>query len=976
MLARVIFIALLSLQIVGSTSSDCHAIGFLEDDYDDAHMGPGGTYDKPDDLSIPQSDPNDWITNPLVQLRANASAGGSGVIIAPNWILTADHVIGSNGNGTAFVTVKTRDSLGAIVPIDFPVQVTDVYRASTNPLVSNLGVTGLGPNDLSLIRITNSTFASIAALRAATLAELSPAIGEEITMGGWGHGGKFEHPGSAYLLDGGGQDELRWGRNRIAAISNGRYTTTFDESAPDYVLYEAQPRGGDSGGGWFKEQNQSWELFAITQGFPPDPPYPLLTAAVAVDVTRDDVLDWIEKYSDAFPLTLPTATTSWTGVTSQPWSTATSWTFGVPTSAATAYVDNYPNVTSQAAAKNLVVPSGGINVGASGELVVADTIYLDGYGEIIQSAGTVSSRDEALGITAPAYYLQSGGVNAVEDSLDVGLHGGDASDLSLYRIAGQSTLTARTISIGGASDGFGKMDMRAATPTVPALQLVNSTTATMVGENGHGVFIQSGGTHETARLIIGYAHEGDGRYELKGGTLISGTGGVASLGEFGPWGPGPRTSEIGVDGDATFVQTGGEHRTDVLHIATASTYSMSGGVLAAKVVRGNVNLSAGATIEAAGLVDYSVANFANAASATLRILPDALVILAASQQDFGTVDANAGTLSPHKQGTTLNITGAGFRGGGLITDPIVMGENGFIDGTLYFNSGIEIAAGTSAAPAILRGGLHSRPFVAGQGISIPSGSHLAVFGFVGLRDSEVAVTGTLSIAPRINGVAGILTLQEEHPDGSTVQNVLTMQPGSELSMRYQDNAPLFRDRIFIGENSTAALSGDLDINHISGFVTPTPMSSFALIDGTESAGVTGAFDRILVNGALAGGTQFSDSLNYKYGWAVTYVEDSVYATAALFGDANLDNNVTIADYTTLLNNFDHDGNQIGKTWSDADFNGDGRVTYADFILLENNFGYGWSSGGGSIPEPFGASPVIAAAIIVCLQARHRQRSRE
>jgi len=55
----------------------------------------------------------------------------------------------------------------------------------------------------------------------------------------------------------------------------------------------------------------------------------------------------------------------------------------------------------------------------------------------------------------------------------------------------------------------------------------------------------------------------------------------------------------------------------------------------------------------------------------------------------------------------------------------------------------------------------------------------------------------------------------------------------------------------------------------------------------------------------------------------------------LYGDANLDGSVSIADFNALASHF---GMSSGATWSDGDFNYDGSVSIADFNLLAANFG--------------------------------------
>ncbi|HEY4330057.1 MAG TPA: dockerin type I repeat-containing protein [Phycisphaerae bacterium] len=89
-----------------------------------------------------------------------------------------------------------------------------------------------------------------------------------------------------------------------------------------------------------------------------------------------------------------------------------------------------------------------------------------------------------------------------------------------------------------------------------------------------------------------------------------------------------------------------------------------------------------------------------------------------------------------------------------------------------------------------------------------------------------------------------------------------------------------------------------------------------------------------------------------------------------YGDANLNGQVTGADYTLLADHFGGAG-----TWSVGDFNGDGVITGADYTLLADHFGFGQSGAPGipatgAVPEPASLG-ALALGALALLRRRRR-----
>jgi len=70
----------------------------------------------------------------------------------------------------------------------------------------------------------------------------------------------------------------------------------------------------------------------------------------------------------------------------------------------------------------------------------------------------------------------------------------------------------------------------------------------------------------------------------------------------------------------------------------------------------------------------------------------------------------------------------------------------------------------------------------------------------------------------------------------------------------------------------------------------------------------------------------------KY-WAVTYGANSVYATAALPGDADLNGVINFDDYSRI----DFGFNNLLPGWANGDFDGNGAINFDDYALIDVNF---------------------------------------
>ncbi len=74
----------------------------------------------------------------------------------------------------------------------------------------------------------------------------------------------------------------------------------------------------------------------------------------------------------------------------------------------------------------------------------------------------------------------------------------------------------------------------------------------------------------------------------------------------------------------------------------------------------------------------------------------------------------------------------------------------------------------------------------------------------------------------------------------------------------------------------------------------------------------------------------------------TWVED---LSGTFFGDADLDKEVSFADFLALSSNFGLDGG-----WAEGNFDGQGNVEFPDFLMLSANFGKS-ATAVAAVPEP-------------------------
>jgi hypothetical protein len=322
--------------------------------------------------------------------------------------------------------------------------------------------------------------------------------------------------------------------------------------------------------------------------------------------------------------------------------------------------------------------------------------------------------------------------------------------------------------------------------------------------------------------------------------------------------------------------------------------------------------------------------------------------------------------------------------------------------------GASLALGSAEAPASITvaGGNHSITAGLEMGshlpVSIATNSSLLLGPITntGGRTILKSGQGTLTIGgTQAHGVGATLDLRE----GAVFLNANTGTPASATS------GSVGNLKIQIsGSGSRVVLGADQEIASISITTSDAGTQSFDL----ASPSAPGAFRYVRVfasdltaakaslwglirNAITNSGDGIYDSglashPNSALGLALLYDrynKPHIMIRPTRVGDANLDGQVTIADFINLSSNFNKAG-----TWQEGDLNGDGMVTISDFIDLSSNFGSSYAGDvspisaaddqlltafatehGISVPEPAGFPLVVVGSLVLAYIRRVKPR---
>jgi hypothetical protein len=296
------------------------------------------------------------------------------------------------------------------------------------------------------------------------------------------------------------------------------------------------------------------------------------------------------------------------------------------------------------------------------------------------------------------------------------------------------------------------------------------------------------------------------------------------------------------------------------------------------------------------------------------------VIKAPADSFDGIANVGGGRTMRLDNGWTLDSGGTLSLGGSLVQPSTVSGGNIqvlFGRTNVSFGGQFDIVTG----------------FLGGSSVSLPNASDQLSL----LKDSAVNSGATFTGNGSLRNAAGAkLALNNGANVNVHIQNdgTLVVAAGSvgtatvksltnmpNASVAVDIGGPMVGvqfDHLTVSEGAT--LGGNLSLTRLNGY-DPTYLAKHEIITAGAN-GISGKFKTIL-------GTQITPM---KW-WAVTYDADSVFVTAALPGDANLNGVVNFDDYVFTDLGF----NNGLAGWGNGDFNGDGVVNFDDYVLIDLGF---------------------------------------
>ena len=213
--------AILGAAVVGVLSASANAIVYRND--------------VSDALSRGLANQNQFAATGTI--TGSTGFGGTGTLIAPDWVLTAKHVTLGDASGSATGSFR----LGGVTYSG------DIYA---NPA-----------NDLSLIHLTSG------AVPASTAAPIAPGFfGGEAGKLVWlaGYGGYAPVSGQGNVSPGDGR--LRAGTNVVREYAAPFLYFNNENTSPGSTVYESSTAPGDSGGPMFQQINNTWYVVGETFG--------------------------------------------------------------------------------------------------------------------------------------------------------------------------------------------------------------------------------------------------------------------------------------------------------------------------------------------------------------------------------------------------------------------------------------------------------------------------------------------------------------------------------------------------------------------------------------------------------------------------------------------------------------------------------------------------------------------------------------
>jgi hypothetical protein len=266
-----------------------------------------------------------------------------------------------------------------------------------------------------------------------------------------------------------------------------------------------------------------------------------------------------------------------------------------------------------------------------------------------------------------------------------------------------------------------------------------------------------------------------------------------------------------------------------------------------------------------------------------------------------------------------------------------------LDGIVFANHGqVVVGAGRLElrCHATHSGDFHveaGSELVLSQSQALETTSALTGQGIVRLLDASVHVNGDQGFA------SGRFIVEDQSSVG--FRGARTWIGSLELRDEARAELPAGGDHLLLVSALAIAPAAKLEINDNPVILDYTGASPIDTVRAAISSGhANGAWNGAGICSKYASltpgvGVGFAEASELFTSFPATFAGQSVDSTAivvraTLYGDANLDGRVNLADFNRLASSF----GSATSTWSRGDFNYDGRTNLADFNALASNFG--------------------------------------
>jgi autotransporter-associated beta strand protein len=526
----------------------------------------------------------------------------------------------------------------------------------------------------------------------------------------------------------------------------------------------------------------------------------------------------------------------------------------------------------------------GHNAGSNG------TYYLNGGSLTLASTAGVLY----LGSSGTGTLSQSGGINTVSGSLDLGYYAGSSGT---YNLSNTGVLSAASLYLG--NFGTGTFWQTGGTNTVAgavyvgyntggsgtynlsggSLSLSSTAGYLYVGYLTPGTFTQSGGTNTVANILcVGY--EGSGTYTLNAGTLaLTSTTTGAKL-----W--------VGDYAAGNFTQSGGITTIAAGNVLLGSssaggTCSISGGSLSLNSTSstlylgfnnggsGTCNLSSTGYLSApTEYVGYSGTGTFTQTGGTNSVSKSLYVGYGYAYSDSGSYNLSGGSLAVTSTAGGLLMgyysalgTGNFTQSGGTAT---VAGALGIYSGSSYALSNGQLSAGTETVGTALSRGTFTQT----------GGSNAAGSLSIGTSGTYTLTAGTLAVTGAISGSGPLVVNGGAWSAAGGITAPLVLASASTSSLTYSlGSAAQLSSVTYVGQSGAASLAqsaGTQSAGTLYFGFNPGATGNYSLTGGTlavtsnEYLGYSGTGGFIQSAGAHTGGASGGLYLGYNAGSSGTY----------------------------------------------------------------------------------------------------------